>query len=63
MTTIEATNTDLCPTCRRDTSRFHLVSAHRTSKGLTAWIRCDCGSLHVVSSGKSRNLVATHNQP
>ncbi|MEU8894178.1 hypothetical protein [Streptomyces sp. NPDC048442] len=52
-------NTPLCTYCGTDGDTFDVISRHRTSEGITVWLRCSCGALQArVVSRAGTQIVA-----
>jgi hypothetical protein len=49
MTSLDIGTAINCPRCPPDAADFRVVSRHRTSEGVTTWVRCRCGFLCVVA--------------
>lgn len=56
--------TGRCPHCGwSDSDPFHVLSRHPTADGLTAWIRCACGSLQVWQFGPAGARLLVRGRP
>ncbi|GAB2486939.1 hypothetical protein [Nocardiopsis aegyptia] len=56
--------TTVCPHCGwPDDQPFHVVSRHGTGTGLTAWIRCACGSVQVREIGPGGARILWRGRP
>lgn len=53
-----------CPHCGwPDAQPFQVLSRHRTSRGLTVWARCSCGSLQMREVDERGVRVSTRGRP
>jgi hypothetical protein len=64
---VDAETMTACRSCGQSDSGFEVVSEHRTAGGVVSYVRCDCGTLQIMSRSRldssERVLVGTRPLP